>query len=143
MNYQFKKALNLAKRTGDKIIVFDNIDNADSAYVVMNLNEYEKMLISSSDLRGLTEEELIDKINRDIAIWKSQQEFADQLSGVSGLDDLHYSAHSEIKGFKNPDMGEMERQDRTRKRWTIPQDRKEAAEEVIEEDRQYLEEITF
>jgi len=29
------------------------------------------------------------------------------------------------------------------KRWTIPKERKEAAEEVIEEDRQYFEEITF
>ena len=71
-NYkQMDKVLELATKTGDKVIVMS--DNHDP-YVVMTIKEYEALLQGSSAVDGLTEEQLLDKINRDIAVWKSAQE---------------------------------------------------------------------
>ena len=73
MQNQLQKAINLAKITGDKIIVIDS-SKSDSAFVVMMLDEYEKFILGRNELRSLTEEELLDRINRDIAIWKSEND---------------------------------------------------------------------
>jgi len=73
MQNQLKKAISIAKKTGDRLIVND-LSRGDSAFVVMSLDEYEKLVTEKSEVRGLTEDELLDKINRDIAIWKSEQD---------------------------------------------------------------------
>ncbi len=72
MKNQLQKALSLTKKTGDRLIVFDLSQDIDP-FVVMGLNEYEKIVIGKSEVRGLSEDELTDKINRDIAIWRSDQ----------------------------------------------------------------------
>ena len=69
---QLEKAINLAKKTGDRLIIFDSV-RSDSAFVVMSINEYEKLTLSKNEVRNLTENELLDKINRDIAVWKNEQ----------------------------------------------------------------------
>ncbi|MFH1522315.1 MAG: hypothetical protein ABIE43_00675 [Patescibacteria group bacterium] len=71
MQNQLEKAINLAKKTGDRVIVVDKAQ-PDDTFVVMSLDEYEKLVIGHSEVRSLTEDELLDKINRDIAIWKSE-----------------------------------------------------------------------
>jgi hypothetical protein len=80
MNNSLKKAFYLAKKTGDRVIVVDDNSEAD-AFVVMNIDEYERILsykeTYSRDIKGLTEDQLIDKINRDIALWKNEQEDAE------------------------------------------------------------------
>ncbi|MDD5554901.1 MAG: hypothetical protein PHU57_04760 [Patescibacteria group bacterium] len=73
MQNQLQKAINLAEITGDKIIVIDS-SKPSSAFVVMKLDEYEKFVLGHNELRSLTEEELLDRINRDIAIWKSEND---------------------------------------------------------------------
>ncbi|MDD5032011.1 MAG: hypothetical protein PHR36_03105 [Patescibacteria group bacterium] len=73
MQNQLQKAINLAKITGDKIIVIDS-SKPESAFVIMGLDEYEKFVLGRNELRSLTEEELLDRINRDIAIWKSEND---------------------------------------------------------------------
>lgn len=70
-NYkQMDKVLDLAAKTGDKVIVMS--DNHDP-YVLMTVKEYESLLHGSSSVKDLSEDELLDKINRDIAIWKASQ----------------------------------------------------------------------
>jgi hypothetical protein len=80
MNDSLKKAFSLAKKTGDRVIVVDN-DSETDAFVVMNIDEYEKILsykeTYSREIKGLTEDQLIDKINRDIALWKNEQQEED------------------------------------------------------------------
>ena len=152
---QFQKAINLAKKTGDRVIVFDG-SHSDSAYAVMSLDEYERLVLGRSEVRNLTEDQLLDKINRDIAIWKSENEFEsiDSKFGSYNFekeeigkrrnviedmykDDLSSPGLRDIKKSSEKRLG-------SRSHWSIPPDRKQAAEEVInEEDRQYLEEITF
>ena len=72
MNTQMQKVFNLINTTGDRCIVLP--ENTDNAYVIMSLPEYERLSLSNPDLTDLTEDQFLDKINRDIAVWKSQQE---------------------------------------------------------------------
>jgi len=56
MSKQLKQVINLSKKTGDRIIVFDNSEPEDS-FVVMTLDQYERLLNGN-----LTEKKIIDKI---------------------------------------------------------------------------------
>lgn len=67
-----QKIVSLIKKTGDKAIVLDQ--NGDPSYVVMTVADYERLVLGKSQLQGLTEDELLDKINRDIEVWKDSQE---------------------------------------------------------------------
>lgn len=85
MKSQLERAINLAANTGDKIIVVDELNDRSS--VVMNLDEYEKLLNSENKgntaIENLTEEELLDKINHDIISWKeanSDKKFFDDIT---------------------------------------------------------------
>ena len=84
MRSQLERAINLAAKTGDKIIVVDEFNDRSS--VVMNLDEYEKLIKGQNkeriNVKNLTEEELLDKINRDIVSWKdanSEKKFYEDL----------------------------------------------------------------
>jgi hypothetical protein len=123
MDSQIKRITKLLRKTGDKLIVLDSNEPED-AYAIMSLNEYEKISENKSDLRGLTEDEMIDKINRDIALWKNEPE-----------DDVLFSG----------DLSEEEEktEEKPKKRWSIPEERKKSSDEIIEEDRQYLEEVDY
>jgi len=71
-NYkQMERVLDLAAKTGDKVIVLS--DHHDP-YVLMTIKEYEALLHGPSSVKNLSEDELLSKINRDIAIWKASQE---------------------------------------------------------------------
>ncbi len=67
-----EKVINLIKKTGDKVVILDKFGGLDC--VVMAISDYEKLVLGKSDIKGLTEDELLDKINRDIEIWKGSQE---------------------------------------------------------------------
>jgi hypothetical protein len=168
---QLQRAINLTKKTGDRLIVFDKAES-ESPYVVMSLDEYEKLVIGHSEVRGLTENELLDKINRDIAIWKSDSEYSgydnmlsdfdnninDDMGDIDDIYDFNETDQydSEIEDmykddFSSPGLKEMQKSfskkgNVSKNSWSIPPDRKEAAEEVVgeeDEDRQYLEELPF
>jgi len=67
-----KKVLDIINKTGDRCIIVS--EDSDEVYAVMSLKEYERMVFGKAQVTELTEDELLDKINRDIAVWKSQQE---------------------------------------------------------------------
>jgi len=160
MHTPFKKAIEICKKTGDRLIIFDGLNNSDG-YVIMGLNQYEKLLSVESEVRGLTEEELLDKINRDIAIWRSEQEFfQDELR--TGDSFLHKEVERyEPKKFqvKAPEIREtqpveipsrslqkelpQQEEPKKIKRWSIPEDRKKKAEEIVKGEEHYIEDITF
>jgi hypothetical protein len=86
MRSQLERAINLAANTGDKIIVVDELNDRSS--VVMSLDDYEKLLNGQSkgrnQIKNLTEEELLDKINHDIVSWKdanSDRNFSAEIPG--------------------------------------------------------------
>ena len=47
----------------------------------MDLPNYEKLIFKQSEVKHLTEDEMLDKINRDIAVWQSSQLLADESAG--------------------------------------------------------------
>lgn len=68
-NSQLNRVINLIKRTGDKTVIMDN--ESDAALMLMDLDAYEKMLGNSGGVEKLTEEELMERINRDVAVWRA------------------------------------------------------------------------
>lgn len=70
LSQNFEKIFNLSKKTGDKFIVLPEFGDP---FVIIPFRDYEKILSFTPDIANLTEEELLDKINRDIAIWKDSQ----------------------------------------------------------------------
>ena len=128
---QLKKILNLIKKTGDRVVIFD-ANTPDESYVVMDFNRYENMISGSETVKktadkavatnpeiltteeispvnnglnvkteNLTEEDLTDKINREISMWKNQE--------------------------NTPYLAE---EDKPKKAWTIPPQVKNKAQEV-------------
>mgnify|MGYP001589276160 FL=1 len=76
------RLLNLARKTGNGLIVYDRDEGRH--FAIVDINEYERLVeidgsVENSgdfgaDVGELTERELIDKINGDLALWKSRQE---------------------------------------------------------------------
>ena len=65
----WEKVLNLVKSTAEHCLVFDGVKG--DGFVVMGLSEYEKLAKKDIFVGGLTEEQLLDRINQDIASWQS------------------------------------------------------------------------
>jgi len=78
MYSRLERLMRLAQKTGDTLIVHDK---EDRDVVIMDVTHYEvlhdmsRMSFGEDDcLHDMDESQLIDKINRDIAIWRSHQE---------------------------------------------------------------------
>lgn len=72
----FEKALAIAQDTGDRVIV---ISETTEPMVIMRLKEYASLMGYREKVQALSENELLERINRDIAMWKqSQQEESDR-----------------------------------------------------------------
>ena len=76
---QLNRVMKLIKKTGDKMAILDN--ETDSVVMVMELEAYEKMLEPASApvqhvvaIEKLTEEELMEKINKDVALWRASND---------------------------------------------------------------------
>lgn len=97
-----KKITNLIKKTGDKIIVVD--DQMEPQFVIMKPTDYEKLLTVAVGVSDLTEDELLSKINRDIAFWKSGQDlekdFNQQDKDWSNVDKLDSKSFGQEKKEK-------------------------------------------
>ncbi len=114
-----EKLVNLLKKTGDKAIILDQ--NGDPGYVIMTVSDYEDLILGKSGVSGLTENELLDKINRDIAIWKDNQE----------LKELSVDQYNFAK-----DLGEYVDED-----YLTNTPKNKALTELSEEDRYYFEPV--
>jgi len=105
------KIVNLIKKTGDKAIILD--ESGEPSFVMMTLNDYENLTLGRSEVAGLTEEELLDKINRDIAIWKDTQNTEDlpidQYDFAQEIDDLNdlIPNSSEPEEAKEPKLADI------------------------------------
>lgn len=143
---QIEKALNLAKKTGDRLIVFDSL-KTDHALVILGLDEYEKLALKGEDKSYLTEDDLLDTINRNIAAWKndSNSDNSDMTAAnfFSAKNEQNYSEIWSDNEGKREDNEKENYSKNSKKLWSIPKEIKEGADEIIEEDRQYLEEVPF
>ncbi len=97
MSERLTRILNLSKKTGDTVIVHD--PSADHDMVLVPFDDYEELVLQDSAsptpggdydeylLEEMSERELIDKINRDIAIWRSYQDINEREKQVALLED--------------------------------------------------------
>lgn len=115
-NYkQMERVLDLATKTGDKVIV---LSDSHEPYVVMTVKEYEALLHGPSSVKDLSEDELLSKINRDIAIWKASQEGLDDYSldnfKVDSIrkDDKKDEKHDKTDSKDNVDKSQHAEEDR-------------------------------
>jgi hypothetical protein len=67
----WQRILDLIRKTGDRFIFEDDQGNG---FVVLNANDYENLVLKNSTVKDLSEEELLNKINKDIAIWQATTE---------------------------------------------------------------------
>lgn len=79
MSFNLDRLLKLAQKTGKGLIVYDHDEGRH--FAIVDIDEYER-LVESEDyscedhapVGELTERELIDKINSDLALWRSKQD---------------------------------------------------------------------
>jgi hypothetical protein len=69
MDKQLEKIIKIVKNTGDRIVVISD----DTEFLITSLDDYSRILEGGERLAGLTESEMLGKINRDIAFWRSSQ----------------------------------------------------------------------
>jgi len=86
-----KKLREALELVGGKAIIKDH----DQYYVLLSLSEFKKLQKVGID--GLTKQELIDKINNDIASWKFIQEEKkieeiglEEIAGIKKNDEITY-----------------------------------------------------
>ncbi|MDD5341607.1 MAG: hypothetical protein PHC97_04210 [Patescibacteria group bacterium] len=77
----FKKILELISKTGDRFIFEDE----DRAFVVISAQEYENLVIKNSEIKDLSEQELLNKINKDIAVWRDLQKMQEAEDNLPNL----------------------------------------------------------
>lgn len=93
MTDRLNRILALSKRTGDTIVIHDPTQSHD--LVVLPFDQYEHLVSSGREngdydeymLEDMSERELIDKINRDIAIWRSYQELNERDRNAGLIED--------------------------------------------------------
>lgn len=66
-----EQVLELAAKTGDRVVV---VSDTHEPFVILAFKEYQALMSHNTNLQELTEQELLEKINRDIAVWKASQE---------------------------------------------------------------------
>ncbi len=85
LDKKLKEALELL---GGKAVVKDG----ESYFVILALREFKK--IRHGEVGNLTKQELVDKINNDIAIWKSAQE-EEKVDSII-LDEIEKNSSEEV-----------------------------------------------
>lgn len=78
---QLQKILKLIKKTGDKVVIY-NENEPNNSVVLVGLEQYEELLSSNLEAKkqlkvinppDLTSNDITDKINCDISAWKNQE----------------------------------------------------------------------
>lgn len=69
----FERLFNLIKKTGDKVVFYNSVKG--EAYVMMKMEDYEKLAENrpaAEDLTNFRAPDKIEKINQDIAMWREE-----------------------------------------------------------------------
>ncbi|PIR74001.1 MAG: hypothetical protein COU35_04835 [Candidatus Magasanikbacteria bacterium CG10_big_fil_rev_8_21_14_0_10_47_10] len=77
MSNSIERLINLARRTGDRLIVHDPIGGKD--LVIMDVEQYKQLLDGRESIAEMGAQAFVDKIHRDISIWESNREDDDFL----------------------------------------------------------------
>ncbi len=80
---------NIIDIAGGRYII---VENGKPAYIVMSFEEYKEAVMNRKELRALTEEELVDKINSDISLWQENKGNSEGalVDEIEKLEDIGY-----------------------------------------------------
>lgn len=81
----WNKIINFIKRTGQTALITDA--NKKDVYVVSSLESFEERFVNNRELQELTENELLDRINQDIADWQANQSALSVVESSKKVDD--------------------------------------------------------
>ncbi|HLM84424.1 MAG TPA: hypothetical protein VK254_04435 [Candidatus Bathyarchaeia archaeon] len=84
---ELKEIMDLA---GGRYII---VEGGAPKYIIMNFDEYRTAILDKKAVQALSEEELIEKINSDIALWREKQNAEDDniaLDEIEELEDIEY-----------------------------------------------------
>jgi len=87
LSNDLKEIINLS---GGRYII---VENGQPKYIVMNFDEYRSAVLDRKSVQALTEEELIEKINSDISLWREKQTAEEDdiaLDEIEELEDIEY-----------------------------------------------------
>jgi len=92
-SHSLERLIKLAQKTGGKLIVQNQFENHD--VVILDVEEYERLVLEPSmdwdfgrdDVRELSGSEMLDRINRDIAIWRADKEQEEEWEKEMALED--------------------------------------------------------
>lgn len=90
-NSSLQRLINLSQKTNDRLLVYDS--HEDKTTVLMSLDTYEDMLLEDDffyddyDRHEMSGDQLLDKINRDIAIWQATKRQEEQYLKELQLED--------------------------------------------------------
>lgn len=105
------RLIKLAKKTGDRLIVHNPADGSD--IVIMDIDDYETLFDEakndsavSRDVRGLSERQLLNQINRDISIWRANEQLeSEEDSDVPDFAESSSDWHSAGSIIEDADLG--------------------------------------
>ena len=83
---ELKEIMDLA---GGRYII---VEDGQPKYIVMNFDEYRSAILDKKSVQTLTEEELIEKINSDIALWREKQFAEDDEIALDEIEELEENA---------------------------------------------------
>jgi len=83
MSVKLEKLINLIKKTGDRLIIYDPTENLDP-YVIMDLEAYQDLLGKKEVT--LTENGLSDTISRDVQSWQELNNIVQSKPNINKLD---------------------------------------------------------
>lgn len=101
---QLNRLLNLMRRTGEKCFIFDQ--EGEGVFALMDLDDYEDLLSGGEPVENLTEQEMLDRVNRELSNWRSWQESEHDFSELEPKDEPTSEIESEIPDFTpaEPDL---------------------------------------
>lgn len=70
------RLIDLARKTGDRLIIHDPYGEKD--FVILDIEQYKNLVRGKETIRQLSQKEMVQKVNRDIAIWRSDKEASEQ-----------------------------------------------------------------
>lgn len=123
LSNELKKLFKLAKKTGDRLVVYDSLSPEDS-FVVMDIDSYEKLIndVLEKDIE-IKEEDLNTKEKKSIEKIEDNSNLTDE-----NLTDRINREISMLNSEKKPDF--LSDEDKNRKPWNIPSDIKKKAKEI-------------
>ncbi len=123
---QLDRVIKLVRRTGDRVLVMDR--DSDEVMAIMNLDDYEKLLNGRENVEEMTETDFLDKINRDIALWRECHKEEVE------LDEVEVEAEKEVQDFVR--VGDMLKKDEISKDVSepvvVPLPTEQSSQEIVE-----------